>query len=307
MKPPSLLCLSENKMSIKTSDNQIDFLIQLLADRDAFVLEKVREQILSLGEDALPFLEIAARKEDLGIRPQALDLITRLLPKRLGRKFLALSSKGPEELFPLEEGIFLMNQFGFPHLDVDQITEPLDALAEELKPLLKDEADPEGTVRILSRFLFKDKGFRGNKKDYYNPDNSYLNKVLENKKGLPVSLSVLCLLVAARLNLPVYGVGMPTHFILMLESAGEKIYFDPYNGGRILTPDDCARLLKTQGFKFDASYLNKTPPRQILIRMLRNLFMIYKNNGEPDKTAHIEDFVKILNKIPKARDFSALA
>ncbi len=294
-------------MGIKTSENQIDSLILLLADRDVFVRDKVRDHILSLGEDALPFLEIAARKEDLSIRPQALDLINRLLPKRLGRKFLALSNRGPEELFPLEEGVFLMNQFGYPHVDAGAVREQLDALAEELKPLLREETSPSGTARILSRFLFKDKGFCGNKKDYYDPDNSYLNKVLENKKGLPVSLSVLCLLVAERLQLPVYGVGMPTHFILMLEAAGEQIYFDPYNNGRILTPDDCARLLKTQGFKFNASFLNKTPPRQILIRMLRNLFVIYKNNGEPEKTTHLEDFVKILNQIPQARDFSTPA
>lgn len=281
-------------MSNQKALGQISYLIQLLTDRDDFVREKVRLQLVELGEDTLPFLEIAVRGGDVSLRVQAQKVINAIFPKKLGEKFRQLAQKGLGRDVDLETGILLIMEFGYPDFDPEACRENIDSLAHRLKQNLDPDANPSQTVSVLTHLLFQQEKFKGNQADYLNPDNTYLNKVLENKTGLPITLSALCVLVAGRLGLPIVGVGLPGHYIAKYNLPENAIYFDPFHQGRLLTRKDCIQIVEQFGQSFEEYFLSQATHRETLIRMMNNLVQVYQSSNEPEKAATLSGYIKIL-------------
>jgi regulator of sirC expression with transglutaminase-like and TPR domain len=121
-----------------------------------------------------------------------------------------------------------------------------------------------------------------------------LNRVIDRRTGIPISLSAVYLLVGKRLGLPVYGIGMPGHFLVKYESEKYKIFIDCFNGGALLTEKNCARFLTEAGYGFEERYLQKSPTRAILTRMIKNLLAIYSKLDDPLKKARLMRFMEIL-------------
>ena len=264
-------------------------------DRDESIRDSVKSQLVLIGEDTIPFLEIAAQDENLRKRSQAQIILREIYPIQLGTKFRKLSQKLDADL-DLEEGIFLLTQFGYPDFEPETSRTILDNFAEELAPRLLPHFKPIEKVRELNKFLFQEKGFSGNEKNYFSSDNSFLNKVLSNKTGIPISLSVLCILIGKRLNLPIVGVGMPCHFIAKYDILSGPIYFDPFNKGKVLSYRQCVELVESFGLKFEDHFLTQSGNRETLIRMINNLIMVYKQNKEVKEMGQLTEYVKILLK-----------
>lgn len=167
------------------TSQEIDSLIRLLEDPDPYVQEKIRDRFVEIGADALPFLEIAQRGEDITVRRAAGAIIRVLQPQELIGKFKTLCETRPGHDIDLENGILLLMTFGHPSANPEHISKELDDLADGVRPLLQSDATTTENVRTLSQYLFVDCGFDGDTEDYYQPDNSYLNKVLERKKDCP--------------------------------------------------------------------------------------------------------------------------
>ena len=273
---------------------QISFLIKLLTDRDEFVKNRVKEQLIDLGEDALPFLEIAVRGGDDDLRIQANALIQSILPQKLAEKFRQLAQKGLGQDIDLETGMMLIMEFGYPNSDPEEFRQKLDELAQNFADILNTEAEPPEIVATFTHFLFQQKGFKGNKDDYQNPDNSFLNKVLDNQTGLTITLSAICVLLAKRLNLPIVGVGMPGHYIVKYSLPIEPIYFDPFHQGRLLTKKECIQIVEQFGHSFEEHFLSQATQRETLIRMLNNLIQVYKKSNETKKAETLTKYIKIL-------------
>ena len=273
---------------------QISFLIKLLTDRDEFVRNRVKEQLIDLGEDALPFLEIAVRGGDDDLRIQANAVIQSILPQKLAEKFRQLAQKGLGQDIDLETGMMLIMEFGYPNSDPEEFRQKLDELAQNFADILNTEAEPPEIVAAFTHFLFQQKGFKGNKDDYQNPDNSFLNKVLDNQTGLPITLSAICVLLAKRLNLPIVGVGMPGHYIVKYSLPIEPIYFDPFHQGRLLTKKECIQIVEQFGHSFEEHFLSQATQRETLIRMLNNLIQVYKKSNETKKAETLTKYIKIL-------------
>ena len=273
---------------------QISHLIQLLTDRDEFVRQKVREQLIELGEDALPFLEMAVRSEDVPLRIQAQDVIARIFPIKLAGKFRQLAHKGLARYVDLEEGMLLIMEFGYPNFDPKVCRETLDSLARRLEQNLAPDADPAQTITTVAQLLFQQENFKGNKVNYADPDNSYLNKILEHKTGLPITLSALCVLIAGRLDLPIVGVGLPGHYIAKYNLPEGGLYFDPFHQGRSLTRADCVKIVEQFGQPFEEHFLSQSTHRETLIRMMNNLVQVYQSTDEREKAETLTGFIKIL-------------
>ena len=273
---------------------QISHLIQLLTDRDEFVRQKVREQLVELGEDALPFLEMAVRSEEIPLRIQAQEVINAIFPIKLGEKFRQLAQKGLGRDVDLEAGMFLIMEFGYPNSDPQACRESLDSLARQLEQNLDMEADPTQTVIALTQLLFQQENFKGNQNNYMDPDNSYLNKVLEHKTGLPITLSALCVLVASRLDLPIVGIGLPGHYIAKYNLPQGGIYFDPFHQGRTLTRADCIKISEQFGQPFEEHFLSQSTHRETLVRMMNNLVQVYQSSNELKKAETLSSYIKIL-------------
>jgi regulator of sirC expression with transglutaminase-like and TPR domain len=163
---------------------------------------------------------------------------------------------------------------------VKYYTEILNGFAAELDAKLSGRDDPGEILILVNDFFIKEKKFQGNKIDYYNPDNSYLNRILDSRMGIPISLCIVYLLIARRLNIPLVGIGMPSHFLLCYSVGSSEIFLDPFNGGQLLTREQCIASLEQTGYGYTPSYLEKVGNRYMIERVLRNLALAYTQMGE---------------------------
>lgn len=189
---------------------------------------------------------------------------------------LTLLADDPAADLDIAEVALLLAADEYPDLDHYFNLGLIDGLAHELSSRLGGTL--EARVAALAEYLFEEQGFAGNGDDYYDPRNSYLNDVIRRRLGIPITLSVLAMIVGTRAGLSVVGVGLPGHFIAKAVEGDEEVLFDPFNGGQLLTLDACAALAEAvTGRPFDPTpaALAATPIGLIVARMLNNLKGIY--------------------------------
>ena len=183
----------------------------------------------------------------------------------------------PDHEIPLAEAALWIAAESRPGLDVDHWLKELAMLAERIRPHLANAESDLQRIQILNRILFEDEGFSGNSQNYSDPLNSFLDAVLETRKGIPITLAIVYLEVAQRLGLLSAGVGFPGHFLVKVYTESGEVIVDPFFG-QILDPAECRdRLQQVAGnqIELDPEMLKPTPTREILQRVLRNLKMIY--------------------------------
>ena len=186
----------------------------------------------------------------------------------------------------LAKACLCFSQAEYPNLDPQKYLKFIDDTAAEIELKLPVERYPLKVIQTINQHLFKTLGFRANKQDYYHPDNSFLDRVIDRKLGIPISLSVIYLEIARRINFPMVGVGMPGHFLIRPEFENVGIFVDPFNHGEIMFEEDCQRRLAEtyqKELKLDPSWLAPVDNKQILARMLNNLKFIYLHRREIDK------------------------
>ena len=183
----------------------------------------------------------------------------------------------PDHEIPLAEAALWIAAESRPGLEVDRWLEELAMLAERIRPHLANAESDLERIQVLNRILFEEEGFSGNSQNYRDPLNSFLDAVLETRKGIPITLAIVYLEVAQRLGLLSAGVGFPGHFLVKVYTESGEVIVDPFCG-QILGPGECRdRLKKLSGneIELDPEMLKATPTREILQRVLRNLKMIY--------------------------------
>ena len=197
------------------------------------------------------------------------------------REHFAVLAALPDERIALDEAALWIAAEDYTDLDIHAYLRELDALAEVARERLAGARDNAERIRQFNRFLFAEAGFHGNRDDYYDPRNSYLNEVLERRCGIPITLSLVYLSVAARLGLAVRGVGFPGHFLLKWLGDPETLV-DPFEGN-ILSLQDCERRLQALGDLTPlqpALHLRAASTREILGRVLGNLKQIFLQRGD---------------------------
>lgn len=203
--------------------------------------------------------------------------------------------------------LLIAREVAYPELDVSAYLAHLTELAEQAADRLDEGLSVLGQADQLADFLFNQLGFAGDHVDYYDPRNSFLNEVLQRRRGLPISLSVLYVDLATRLGLPAYGIGLPGHFIVGVRDGEDAHRLDPYHGGRWLSLNDCAELIQiATGYEgpLDATWFLPAAGREVVLRMMHNLRSSYVNRQqwseaavviqnlrqlEPQTTEHLRD------------------
>ena len=174
----------------------------------------------------------------------------------------------------------------YPEIEILEYLDFLDGIATEIESQLDGERYPLKVIKAINFELFDGWGFQGNSRDYYDPDNSFLNRVIDRRAGIPITLSVIYLAIAQRLDFPMVGIGMPGHFIIRPDFEDVGIFVDPFHQGEILFEQDCQKRLSRiyqQPVELDPDWLAPVSNRQILARMLNNLKYIYLHKGKIDK------------------------
>jgi regulator of sirC expression with transglutaminase-like and TPR domain len=210
--------------------------------------------------------------------------------------------------FHLLEAAVSLGQDDYPQLDVQQVLAEADALLARLRQRLPADAPAMHRLRMVNHFFFHDLHFGGNLNHYYDPDNSYLHKVLERRRGIPVSLAVLWLELAQGVGLAAHGVGFPGHFMVKVSLPHARVVIDPFTGQSLSREELMARLegwrgnhgLPAEPEPALGHYLQAMPAREIIARMLRNLKEIHRTQRDWHRLVAVEDRLLVL--LPQAWD-----
>ncbi len=203
----------------------------------------------------------------------------------------------PDGEIDLAAAALLVAREEYPSLEVGGYLRRLNEMSEEVRDRIGAERHPLTVAAGLSRYLFSESGFCGTEEEYFDPRSSYLNDVLDRRKGIPLSLSIVYMEVARRAGFEVQGVGLPGHFIVKHPHPGDEIFVDPFNGGAVLSAGDCAakvREIYGGAVTFQPFMLGAVTKRQILSRAIHNLKTIYLAARRHEKALIMVELLLIL-------------
>lgn len=203
------------------------------------------------------------------------------------RQYFQQEIEQPDEQINLALSALYIAQEEYPDLDIFAYLNALDTMAFEIKERLLSQKYPLRIIQSINQYLYDDLGFSGNTAEYYDPRNSFLNEVIERRVGIPITLSLIYLEVAKRIDFPMVGVGMPGHFLMRPAIAEMEIFVDAFNRGEVMFADDCQeRLMQVYGqpVTMQPEFLAAVSNRQFLARMLSNLKFIYLNGQNLEKS-----------------------
>ena len=214
------------------------------------------------------------------------------------RKRFAELARLPDDEIPLDEAALLIQAEEESDFEVRQGLAALNALAEQIRYEIEREETLLQKFDVLREFIYERLEFHGSQDDYYCAENSYLGSVIERRAGIPITLAVVMMEVARRLDIPLQGVGFPMHFLVRLDLPKSAIFADPYDRAQVMLTEDCRFFLEqlSRGrIEFSEQLLAPATNRQILIRMLSNLKAVFARDGELERAITVVDRILLLS------------
>jgi regulator of sirC expression with transglutaminase-like and TPR domain len=304
------------------NETELKSLIALLDDNDSEVFEHIQSKLLSLGTQIIPFLEAEwGDINDLEHQSRVENIIHQLHFNELYILFENWFKSVDQDLL---EGVYLIARYRFPELEKQSILSVIEKLRLDVWLEMNYELSPYEKIRILNYILYQVHGFKGNVDNYHDPSNSFLNQVLESKRGNPILLAVVYMLIAQKLNIPVYGVNLPQHFVLAYTEEVSRsniemrfndieelfntnkgkvlFYINAFNGGAIFTKSNLQQFLTQINIESRQDFLVPCSNLDIVKRILRNLSSAYEKQNKSQKQ---QDILKILYMLgePPLNDF----
>lgn len=277
------------------SDSQKSAFLKLLTDEDPLVYQTVRAKILSYGDAVGPWLRGVLLSNDPLLRRRVKDIVDLQGRAALDNEFLGFCLRQGEE-FHLEDGVWLLARTQYPDINVEGYMAVLDEFVHRIRERMEPRSRPETTLQVINTFFFNELRFLGNEQNYYDPDNTFLNRVIDRRTGNPISLCLVYLFLCRRMKLPVTGIGMPGHFVCRLQTSSAEIYIDVFNQGRFLSKADCIKYLIQSSHGFQENYLAPVSSRRVLMRMCSNLHQIYSHLNLAEDTSRLQRYIVALAK-----------
>lgn len=288
------------------NEKEIESLIKLLDDPDMEIATHVEQKLLSYGNDVIDYLENAWA--------QSLDTILQERIENLVHKIQFLNIKKELELwyiggaFDLLQGVLIINKYQYPDLDEQKVINQIEDIKRDIWMQMVYDMSAVEKVKLINHVLYNVHGFTGNTTNHQDPQNSYLSQVLESKKGNQILLAVIYSIIAQKLDIPIYGVNLPQHFILAYvdESPGETItvsgdifedrilfYINAFNKGFIFGRKDVDAFLKQLNLKANDHFYEPCTNVDIIQRVLRNLISAYDKLSAVDKVEELQELLAI--------------
>jgi len=207
-----------------------------------------------------------------------------------------------DEHFPLTEAAVAVAQHAYPDLDVQGVLDKIDQWGNKLKKQITPDTPPIQRLQLLKHFFYQELGFGPNPNDFYAPENSYLHQIIENRRGIPISLAVLMMELGQQIGLNIRGVSFPNHFMMRISLQQGEIIMDPLTGDS-LSKNQLQEMLDpyldAKGYRGELSlplniFLRASSPREILSRFMRNLKMIYSEDERWERLLGIQERLVIL-------------
>lgn len=272
--------------------SEIKALVVLLDDEDHEVVTHVENKIMSLGTPVIPMLEQEWEHTfNPIVQSKIEDLVHELQFELLKERFIAWKEHETDDLL---KGLWIVATYLYPDLELNDIQTAIDQLYHELWRHMADEMTPDDRIKVFNEIFFNEFKFRSNTKNFHSPANSMINSVLETKKGNPISLCTVYLLLSQKMNLPIYGVNLPNLFILTYQIGDESFYINVFNRGLVFTRDDIDNYLENLQLEKLAIFYDPCSHLDIILRVLRNLIVSFEKLGDYHKADEIK---LILQKI----------
>jgi regulator of sirC expression with transglutaminase-like and TPR domain len=272
---------------------QREAIIRLLKDSDLETVNLTKRQLVQGGPGTIPDLRDLLTAEDHQVAGHVREILSEIESK-YARETLESICGNVATLTDLENASWYVAQIFLPGLEVEPYQSKIDSWGRELKQRLSSCDSDESRVMAMSQFIGKELGLHGNESDYYNARNSFLPCVIDTRLGIPISLSLLYMMVARRANCVVEGINLPGHFVVRHGT----LLFDPFHEGRILTTEDCARglgpVIPREIRKLTQDHFQSAHPKLILYRMLANLLYIFQHEQHGESYKMILQWIRLL-------------
>jgi len=292
----------KSEMSLK----EVIALITLLDDPDEVIYTQVKDRFVILGPPAIPHLETAWENSFDAIMQKRIEIIIHTIQFEILQK--ALKKWAIEEQEDLLKGILILSRYQYPDLNETKIRKDLGQIKQDVWLELNDDLTAIEKVKVLNHILFEVHQFSGNITNYHAPQNSFINNVLESKKGNPLMLSVLYMLICKELNIPIYGINLPQHFVLAYLNDNANLidvnnktlsnnilfYVNPFSKGLIFNQKDIDQFLKQLNLEAEAKYYIPCSNIEIVKRSLNNLIFSYEKLGYLEKVDELKGLDKQL-------------
>ncbi|MBX2897876.1 MAG: transglutaminase family protein [Cyclobacteriaceae bacterium] len=268
------------------SENELKALVSLLDDDDKQIADHVQSKILSLGTEAIPFLE---KEWESNLNPEVQSRIEELihtLQYDLVKERLVQWYKLPEP--DLLTGMWIVATYQYPDIELEKLRQELEQIYYEAWLEFRPELYPLDQIKVVNSVIFNKLKFGANTKNFHSPGNSMINVVLESRKGNPITLCVIYMLVAQKLKLPVYGVNLPNLFILTYKDDNHQFYINAFNRGLIFSKQDIENYIHELHLVPQQSFFEPCNAVEIVRRALRNLIMSFEKMGEHAKAEEVK-------------------
>src|ERR1700744_3649332 len=279
---------------------EVNSLIRLLDDPDGEIFEHVHQKLRAYGPEAIEYLEQAWEQALDPIQQERIPNLVHEIQFDILKKDLQLWHQSGA--FDLLRGILIINRYQYPDLDEQKVINQIEAIKRDVWVQMMNEASPPEQVKLINHVFYNIYGFSGNTANHQDPQNSYISQVLETKKGNQISLAIIYSIIAQKLDIPVYGVNLPQHFILAylddsLQSefeGGILFYINAFNKGFIFGRRDVDMFLKQLNLKFDKHFYEPCSNTDIIKRVIRNLISAYEHSGSSEKVNELNELMGIM-------------
>lgn len=279
------------------NEQELKAIISLLDDPDMEIFNHVEQQLITFGPEVIPQLEASWESSfDPLSQTRIENIIHKIQFDQIKNDLQLWDLKNSKDLL---DGLLIVNRYQYPNLDESNVFLTLADLKRNAWFQLMYDMSPVEKVKLLNNILFREYGLSGNTTNYHDPQNSFIHKVLESKRGNPISLSCIYSIIAQQLDIPIYGVNLPKHFITAyVEDLSQPplFYINPFNRGQIMHENDIYSFLKQLDLPLSEEYTMPCTNKAIIKRVLRNLIMAYDNMGNPQKKEEIDILLKIIEE-----------
>ncbi len=270
-------------------NNELHAIVRLLRDDDPETVNLVKEQLAGRGSQFLPDLREMLSIDDERVSQHVAEVAASIDAREAESAMVQLCTSFPQD-GDLESAAFLLARVMRPGTDEKTARAALDEWGRRLSRLLTGAQTAIERVLFLGDFLGNELKLRGNTGDYYNPNNSMLSEVIQSRRGIPITLALVYILVGHRAGLEIEGVNFPGHFL----ARHDGVLFDPFDRGRVLSEADCHDILDRQSLTPQDHYFEAAPPLAIFTRILANLLYIYQTEEEEEVTERLNDWIRLL-------------
>lgn len=267
-------------------EKELKALVSLLDDEDHQIVSHIEEKILSLGTTIIPYLE---KEWETNFNPQVQkrieDLVHTLQYELVKERLKEWYGNKDQDLLT---GMWIIATYQYPDLELDKLKQDLEQIYYETWLEFKPDMYPFDQIKVVNGVLFNKLRFGANTKNFHSPGNSMINVVLETRKGNPITLCVIYMLVAQKLKLPVSGVNLPNLFILTYKDPNHTFYINAFNRGLIFSKQDIENYINELHLVPQSSFFEPCNSLEIVRRALRNLVMSFEKMGEHAKAEEVK-------------------